>query len=205
MADAKQKPGVMLYFDSIRPALNRLDNEQCGALFRAILDYGEFGAVSDLEPMTGMVFDLLRPKIDRDAEKYEESREQRQHAVYAREAKRRGEQPLSFPEWRLNRELSSDNRPIPPDNENIGPYPSTSTTASISPTTAATTSPSRTRARKETGEGGEGEEEGKPEQLYSKWLEALDSGNMEKALSLNNELYRLGYDVDLRTKEMKRR
>ena len=98
MADAKQKPGVMLYFDSIRPALNRLDNEQCGALFRAILDYGEFGAVSDLEPMTGMVFDLLRPKIDRDAEKYEESREQRQHAVYAREAKRRGEQPLSFPE-----------------------------------------------------------------------------------------------------------
>ena len=101
--------------------------------------------------------------------------------------------------------MSSDNGPISPDIKNIGPYPSTSTTASISPTTAATTSPLRTRARKETGEGGEGEEEGKPEQLYSQWLEALDSGNMEKALSLNNELYRLGYDVDLRTKEMKRR
>lgn len=207
MADAKQKPGVMLYFDSIRPALNRLDNEQCGALFRAILDYGEFGTVSDLEPMTGMVFDLLRPKIDRDAEKYEESREQRQHAVYAREAKRRGEQPLTFSEWRLHRELSSDNGQVSPDNENIEPYPSTSTTASITPTITASTSksPSKTRARKGTREGGEGEEEGKPEQLYSKWLEALDSGNMEKALSLNNELYRLGYDVDLRTKEMKRR
>ena len=207
MADAKQKPGVMLYFDSIRPALNRLDNEQCGALFRAILDYGEYGAVSDLEPLTGMVFDLLRPKIDRDAEKYEESREQRQHAVYAREAKRRGEQPLSFPEWRLNRELSSDNRPIPPDNENIGLYPSTTTSTSITqtPTPTTSTSTSRARARKEAGEGCKGEEEGKPEQLYSKWLEALDSGNMEKALSLNNELYRLGYDVDLRTKEMKRR
>ena len=207
MADAKQKPGVMLYFDSIRPALNRLDNEQCGALFRAILDYGEFGAVSDLEPMTGMVFDLLRPKIDRDAEKYEESREQRQHAVYAREAKRRGEQPLSFPEWRLNRELSSDNRPIPPDNENIGPYPSTTTSTSITqtPTPTTSTSTSRARARKEAGEGCKGEEEGKPEQLYSQWLEALESGDMERGLTLSNELYRLGFDVDLRTKEMKRR
>lgn len=207
MADAKQKPGVMLYFDSIRPALNRLDNEQCGALFRAILDYGEFGTVSDLEPMTGMVFDLLRPKIDRDAEKYEESREQRQHAVYAREAKRRGEQPLTFSEWRLHRELSSDNGPVSPDNENIEPYPSTSTTASTSttPTTTTSKSPSTTRARKGTREGGEGEEEGKPEQLYSQWLEALESGDMERGLTLSNELYRLGYDVDLRTKEMKRR
>lgn len=207
MAAAKQKPGVMLYFDSIRPALNRLDNEQCGALFRAILDYGEFGAVSDLEPMTGMVFDLLRPKIDRDAEKYEESREQRQHAVYAREAKRRGEQPLSFPEWRLNRELSSDNRPIPPDNENIGPYPSTTTSTSITqtPTPTTSTSTSRARARKEAGEGCKGEEEGKPEQLYSQWLEALESGDMERGFTLSNELYRLGFDVDLRTKELKRR
>lgn len=207
MADTRQKPGVMLYFDSIRPALNRLDNEQCGALFRAILDYGEFGVVSELEPMTGMVFDLLRPKIDRDAEKYQESREQRQHAVYAREAKRRGEQPLSFPEWRLNRELSSDNRPISPDNENIGPYPSTSTTAATSttPTTTTSKSPSTTRARKGTREGCKGEEEGKPEQLYSQWLEALESGDMERGLTLSNELYRLGFDVDLRTKELKRR
>ncbi len=207
MADAKQKPGVMLYFDSIRPALNRLDNEQCGALFRAILDYGEFGTVSDLEPMTGMVFDLLRPKIDRDAEKYEESREQRQHAVYAREAKRRGEQPLTFSEWRLHRELSSDNRPIPPDNENIGPYPSTTTSTSITqtPTPTTSTSTSTTRARKGTREGGEGEEEGKPEQLYSQWLNALESGNMERGLTISNELYRLGFDVDLRTKELKRR
>ena len=84
MADGKARPGVMIYFESVRPALSRLDNEQCGALFRAIIDYAEYGAVPDLEPMTGMAFDLLRPKIDRDAEKYEESREQRQHAVSIR-------------------------------------------------------------------------------------------------------------------------
>ena len=33
MAEGKQKPGVMIYFDSIRPALTRLNDEQCGSLF----------------------------------------------------------------------------------------------------------------------------------------------------------------------------
>ncbi len=144
MSDVKARPGVMIYFEAVRPALSRLDNEQCGALFRAIIDYAEYGTVSDLEPMTGMAFDLLRPKIDRDAEKYEESREQRLHAVYVREAKRRGEQPLPISEWRLHRELSSDNGPISPDIKEIGPYPSTTSSPSLSPTTAppSLTSPS---------------------------------------------------------------
>ena len=149
MAEGKQKPGVMLYFDSIRPALNRLDDQQCGSLFRAIIDYAEYGAVSDLEPMTGMAFDLLRPKIDRDAEKYEESREQRQHAVYAREAKRRGEQPLPISEWRLRRELSSDTCPMSSDIENIGPYLSTPPTTP--PTTATPTSASTSSTRPSSG------------------------------------------------------
>lgn len=102
MSDRKQRPGVMIYFDSIRPALKRLDNEQCGTLFRAILDYSEFEEISDLESMTGMVFDLLRPKLDRDAERYEEGREQRQYATYCREAKKKGEQPQSFESWKAN-------------------------------------------------------------------------------------------------------
>ena len=158
MEKGKQMPGVMLYFDSIRPALNRLDNEQCGALFRAILDYAEFGVVSDLEPMTGMVFDLLRPKIDRDATKYSESKVQRQHAVYVREAKRRGEEPLTLSEWRANREISSDNGPISPDNENIGPYPSPSTTTSPAVSTTTTSSPSGSSSTVGAGEGFKGED-----------------------------------------------
>ena len=143
MADGKGRPGVMIYFDAVRPALSRLDNDQLGSLFRAILDYGEFGAVSDLEPMAGMVFDFLRPKIDRDAEKYEESREQRQHAVYAREAKRRGEQPLPISEWRLRRELSSDTCPMSSDIESNGPYPTTPTTTPPTTPTSASTSSTR--------------------------------------------------------------
>lgn len=81
LSDNKQRPGVMVYFDSLRPALNRLSDEQCGVLFRAILDYAQYGTTTELDPMTGMVFDLLVPKIDRDGVKYEESREQRKYAV----------------------------------------------------------------------------------------------------------------------------
>ena len=211
MADGRARPGVMVYFDAVRPALSRLDNEQCGSLFRAILDYAEYGAVSDLEPMTGMVFDLLRPKIDRDAEKYEESREQRQHAVYVREARRRGEEPLTLSEWRTNRELSSDNGPISPDIENIGPYPSTT----ISPATATSTttvlstsssvSSSTAGEGAETEEGCKGEGEGEPQQLYREWLSAMDEGERGRACEISNRLFSLGYLVDIHTRELKRR
>lgn len=211
MVDGKQKPGVMLYFDSIRPALKRLDNEQCGILFRAILDYAEYGAVSDLEPMTGMVFDLLRPKIDRDAEKYVENREQRQHAVYVREAKRRGEQPLPFSEWRSHREQSSDIEPISADIENIGPYPSISPSPTPSPSTSPSVSPSTatsrtgTEAGEATGEGYKGGGEGETQRLYSQWLQLMDSGDKHAAFSVCNELYRLGYDVDVVTRKLSKR
>lgn len=211
MADGKARPGVMIYFESVRPALSRLDNEQCGALFRAIIDYAEYGAVPDLEPMTGMVFDLLRPKIDRDAEKYEESREQRQHAVYVREAKRRGEQPLTLPEWRLYRETSSDNGPISPDIENIGPYPSTtiSPATATSTTTALSTSSSVSSSTAgegaETEEGCKGEGEGEPQQLYREWLSAMDEGERGRACEISNRLFSLGYLVDIHTQELKRR
>ena len=211
MSDVKARPGVMIYFESVRPALSRLDNEQCGALFRAIIDYAEYGAVPDLEPMTGMVFDLLRPKIDRDAEKYEESREQRQHAVYVREAKRRGEQPLTLPEWRLYRETSSDNGPISPDIENIGPYPSTtiSPATATSTTTALSTSSSVSSSTAgegaETEEGCKGEGEGVPQQLYREWLSAMDEGERGRACEISNRLFSLGYLVDIHTQELKRR
>lgn len=208
MADGKTRPGVMIYFEAVRPALSRLDNEQCGALFRAIIDYAEYGAVSDLGAMEGMVFDLLRPKIDRDAEKYAESREQRQHAVYVREAKRRGEQPLTLSDWRLYRGSSSDNGPIAPDNE---PYPSTTTATAISSTTATSLSTSSSGSSSATGEGKAGEKgckgegEGKPEPLYARWLELMDAGDRQAAFAVSNELFKMGFNVDPATKKLSKR
>lgn len=78
-----KRPGVMLWFD-IRPSLKRLSNEEKGRLFEAIMDYGETGVLPDFEGMTGIAWDFIRPRIDLDAERYEQAVQQRRDAVNKR-------------------------------------------------------------------------------------------------------------------------
>ncbi len=214
MARQKERPGVMLYFDAIRPAIKRMDAAQCGELLRALLDYAQYGEVPELDPMTGLAFDMLAPKIDRDAEHYEESREQRQYAVYARERKRNGVPVLSFADWRLTRAESPDNEnigPISPDQKSIDPYPSISATASItaSPSASASTSPSAPASPSASpsafSERERGESKGEASAVYAAWLRAIEAKDNERALNLSNRLFALGYHTDLATKELRRR
>lgn len=151
------KPGVMLYFD-LRPCLKRLTQEQKGQLFEAILEYGEFGAVPNFDDDIGLAvaWDLIRPMIDRDNERYEQAIIQRKHAAYSRECKRNGETPLGLEEWKKiqgygekscdgkHQPITGDNdrhRPMTDDN---GSYPTTTTTPS--PSTSTTATPSTTTA-----------------------------------------------------------
>ena len=78
-----KQPGVMLYFD-IRPCLERLTMDQQGQLFRAILDYGEWGIEPDFEYMLGIAWDFIRPRLDRDRERYEERVRQCEEAARRR-------------------------------------------------------------------------------------------------------------------------
>ena len=135
MGERRESPGVMLYFDALRPAINRMDDAQCGALLRAILDYAQFGETPELDALTGMAFDMLVPKIDRDSERYKEGREQRQYAAYVREKKKTGEPCLSITEWRLFQKPPKSDGPLSADHGSNGPYPSitASTTATASP------------------------------------------------------------------------
>ena len=211
----KERPGVMLYFDAVRPAISRLNEAQCGVLLRSVMDYAQYGVVPELDPMTGLAFDMLVPKIDRDAERYEESREQRQYAGYVREKKRSGEPALSIAEWRLarlragepdNGPIRPDNGPIPPDN---GPIPSTSasatTTASASPSAPASPSASSSTSlfTDASGEGSKGE--GEARELYAQWLRALDARDNILALKLGGQLYSLGYQADKTTRQLTKR
>ena len=83
MAD-KQKPGVMIYFD-LRPCLQRLTNEQKGALFSAILDYAENGVLPELDNVAvGVAWDFVKPRIDRDAETYASKVEKARAAINKR-------------------------------------------------------------------------------------------------------------------------
>ena len=202
-ARQKERPGVMLYFDAVRPAISRLDETQCGVLLRSVMDYAQYGVVPELDPMTGLAFDMLVPKIDRDAERYEESREQRQYAVYTREKKRSGEPVMSIGEWRLAR--------LRADEKDNGPLPSASTSASTA-TTATASAPASPSASSSTslsaspaaaGEGCKGE--GEADRVYEQWLRALDAKDSAKALELDGRLFSLGYQPDIKTRELRRR
>jgi len=213
MAD---RPGVMLYFDALRPALKRLDDAQCGRLLRAVMDYAEHGVLPELDAMTGLAFDLLVPKIDRDAEQYAESCEQRQYAAYSREAKRRGEQPIGMPEWKLRRVSETTTRygspravtvdTVPSPTTSTSPSSSTAVTTSTSPSssTAVTTStsPSINTSADATGEGFKGE--GEHDRLFREWLSAMDEGDRTRACTLSSRLYALGFNVNINSRELKR-
>ena len=107
------KPGVIFYFE-IRPCIKRLSLEEKGRLFEAILDYGEFGIVPDLDGMAGIAWDFIQPKLDRDAYRYDSQVEQKKYAVFVQEIKKRGNTHISFEEWKSlsdtdrNRLLSAD-------------------------------------------------------------------------------------------------
>ena len=215
-ARQKERPGVMLYFDAVRPAISRLDETQCGALLRSLMDYAQYGVIPELDPMTGLAFDMLVPKIDRDAERYEETREQRQYAAYAREKKKTGESCLSFADWRLTRAGQSDHEnigPISPVNENNGPYPSASATATATPATtttataaaspSASSSISLSPSAETAGEGYKGE--GEVRRIFAQWLQALDEKNNILAMRLDGQLYALGYQTDKTTRRLSKR
>lgn len=101
------RPGVMIYFDT-RKALSRLSLEQKGVLFDAILDFAEFGTEPELDDLTGMCFDFIRPKIEWDAKKYTETVWKRKYAAYVREANRSGEVVRPFEDWYADNTGSSE-------------------------------------------------------------------------------------------------
>lgn len=125
------KPGVMFYFD-VRPCIKRLNINEKGRLFEAILDYGEFGIVPDLDGALGVAWDFIQPKLDRDAERYDKQVEQKQYAAYVREAKRRGQTPLSFDDWKAIPDTERY-RVISGDTEK---HPTTTSTPNLQPQSA---------------------------------------------------------------------
>lgn len=74
MAKGK-KPGVMIYFET-KHIVKHLDLEDIGRLFLAILDYAEENKppnFSEEEDMTLCIaWDIIKPKIDSDSERYKE-------------------------------------------------------------------------------------------------------------------------------------
>ena len=131
----KEKPGVMLYFD-VRPCLNRMTDAEQAQLFRAILDYGQFGIDPGFEDRLGFVWDFVKPMIDRDTDRYQEIQEKR-----ARAGSRGGQARASNVK---QSEANQANATFAKDD--VAKESKDSSTKQIKPTTATTTATTTTTA-----------------------------------------------------------
>ena len=79
MAKPKEKPGVMIYFETAK-AIKGLDYETKGRLFEAIMEYAEFGTVPDFDGVLSAIWPFVADKVERDGIKYEKIRRARAEA-----------------------------------------------------------------------------------------------------------------------------
>ena len=193
------KPGIYCYFSDWNPLLN-LDDTSLARLFRAAIRYGQYGEVPELSGMEQILWQILAPKIDRDAERYLSRCESGEYAVFCREEKKAGRTPCSFSEWR-----NGQHRTITTDNDDIQLQQQTQLQTQTQQQTQLQTQLQRQRQEQGQGDRGEGEREERRDELYLEWRVAMESRELRKAGELSNRLYALGYNVDPVTRELKER
>ena len=83
----KKRPGLMLYFDDYASLRSSLSGEELVSVLDAMIRYAESGNIPDeesLSPAANICWRFMRPKIDRDVEKYDEVCEKRAGAAKKR-------------------------------------------------------------------------------------------------------------------------
>lgn len=97
-----ERPGIVMYFDAL-PTLRKLSVEGQARFLMACLDYGATGEMTDLADLPletrirlETLLEQTLPRIDADGEKWNRNVLQKKYAVYNREAKKKGEDPISY-------------------------------------------------------------------------------------------------------------
>lgn len=123
MAKAKEKPGVMVYWETF-DVLESLVDGDAKQMLAAIRQYSQYGVPPDFtgNAILTTLWLLIRPKLDADSERYERIREQKREAGLASAAKRANERQRAL--------ADVDER------QRIQPTTTTPPTATASPTTS---------------------------------------------------------------------
>lgn len=102
------RPGIMVYFDTWLPVLKSND-KTIAKLFRATVMYAKFGEIPSFSGNDEIFWEMIRPTIDRDADRYTNTVRQRKYAGYCSAMQRIGREPLSIDEWEKQRALTDVN------------------------------------------------------------------------------------------------
>lgn len=124
-----ERPGVMFYFDTM-PAIKKMEPNDVYAVFMAGMEYGQFGVVPELDGVASIVWDLIKPKIDRDGEAYQKKVLQQTWKGYIRHIEDEKDRP-TFEEWYEGIYLPQ----VATASQSKPNQPTTTTTPDITPTT----------------------------------------------------------------------
>lgn len=123
-----EKKSFVLYSDLLQP-IECMSNEQAGELFKAILRKVNNEDIGELSPMASMAYAFIAPKIDDNAEKWEEEKKKRSEAgkkgMETRWKAKKSNNTAITPDNKSitndNTVITSDNTAITPDNTAITP------------------------------------------------------------------------------------
>ena len=145
------RPGLMLYFDTV-PVFERLSDEDAGRLIKAVLAYASTGELVPLDGTLALLFELIRPKLDRDAEKYEQTVQKRKYGGYRKACYDRGETPLEYEVW-LEHARACSCMPTTTATSTTATATTTATTSTTATTPTAKTNTNSTAASADSGKG----------------------------------------------------
>lgn len=152
----KTPPGIMFYNDLV-PIMRVLDGDQVKKIFIGAFDYSETGAFPDgLNEVASAVWMLLCPKLDRDAENYNDKVLKNRYAAYKRWAEAHGDNILSFDDWIETLESDADSMQTHADamQTQCDPMPTTTVTPTVTKTVTTTVTKTVEGTGKVGGNGG---------------------------------------------------
>lgn len=105
-------------YHSYRKKLAKLSDQEVGRLFRALLEYSEFGETKELTGRESVAFDFIADDIDRAKSAYEEKCEKnRQNGRKGANATKRSQTQANAPQTK-SKDKSKDKNDISPNGEN---------------------------------------------------------------------------------------
>ena len=100
------RPGVLFRFDLL-DAIEQLDPTDAGLLFLGAMRYGKDGTPPTFQnPLLSVVWPFIKTAVDHDAETYNSKVSQKKYAVYVRESKKAGLEPMDFDAWKASADIT---------------------------------------------------------------------------------------------------
>lgn len=227
MAERKERPGVLLYYETF-DSLEEYTDEETGQFLRAACDYARFGLLPEFTDRgLRSLWKRTMHDLDRDEAKYQATCQQNRYNAYVSAIKRRfridhpgmgdpkeGKDYFTFEDWvsQIDEATASDRI------QSQATVTETEPTRTPERTPTASPAPATSSARPEFGNtakpksedtAGAGErcrgEAASAEDLQVAWKAAKTAGDYDEAYNISNALFRMGYNLDHITGELSKR